>query len=189
MASLPLILHDSNKYLKYARIEEERRFLLKSPPQGMLESNSFTRITDRYIEGTRLRLRRMAFEGSDTPVMKLGQKYQPDDLEAHQAIMTNIYINDAEYRVFNELRGTQINKKRYPFTYNRLHFSIDVFDGALSGLILAEIEGHTGVDISILPKPGFALQEVTGDTVFRGVNLARLTESGLKKILVGYGVI
>ena len=45
--------------LKYAWIEEERRFLLGSNPLESTPAESFNRIIDRYITGTRLRLRRI----------------------------------------------------------------------------------------------------------------------------------
>ncbi len=105
--------HNPDNSLKYARIEEERRFLLKSLPQDMLESDPFIRIIDRYIPETRLRLRRMKSPEGDTITLKLGQKYQPEDFDAQQTIMTNMYLNEAEYQVLRRLGGAQINKRRY----------------------------------------------------------------------------
>src|SRR5947208_1185160 len=43
---------------KYARIERERRFLLADPPPSAAVTGRH-RITDRYLPGTRLRLRRI----------------------------------------------------------------------------------------------------------------------------------
>jgi hypothetical protein len=43
---------------KYARVERERRFLLAGPPPAPAVTAS-RRITDRYLPGTRLRLRRV----------------------------------------------------------------------------------------------------------------------------------
>ena len=43
---------------KYARVERERRFLLAGPPRTSAVTAS-RRITDRYLPGTRLRLRRV----------------------------------------------------------------------------------------------------------------------------------
>ena len=48
---------------KYARIERERRFLLAEPPAAGAVTES-RRIIDRYLPGTRLRLRRV--DGPDS---------------------------------------------------------------------------------------------------------------------------
>ena len=45
---------------KYARVERERRFLLAGPPPASAVTVS-RRITDRYLPGTRLRLRRVDY--------------------------------------------------------------------------------------------------------------------------------
>ena len=78
----PLFFHDPNHALKYARIEEERRFLLRALPQDLLETSSFIRIIDSHIPGTRLRLRRMESPEGDPIAMKFGQRYQITDRRA-----------------------------------------------------------------------------------------------------------
>lgn len=45
---------------RYARRELERRFLLAAPPEGPVERTTYT--FDRYLEGTRLRLRKKTDE-------------------------------------------------------------------------------------------------------------------------------
>ena len=55
--------------LKYARVERERRWLLGSTP-GL--SGSPMEITDRYVLGTRLRLREVVV--GESVVRKLGHK-------------------------------------------------------------------------------------------------------------------
>ena len=50
--------HEPIREGKYARIERERRFLLAGPPLPMAVAGR-RRITDRYLPGTRLRLRRI----------------------------------------------------------------------------------------------------------------------------------
>ncbi len=44
---------------KYARVERERRFLLRELPPGLRVSDAHTQITDNYLTGTRLRLRKV----------------------------------------------------------------------------------------------------------------------------------
>ena len=50
---------------KYARIERERRFLLAGPPPAAAVT-ARRRITDRYLPGTRLRLRRIDYLDRET---------------------------------------------------------------------------------------------------------------------------
>ena len=94
-----MFFHDPDHALKCARIEEERRFLLRALPQDLLETSSFIRIIDSYIPRTRLRLRRMESAEGHPIAMKFGQEYLTTDMESHQTIMTNMYINEAEHQV------------------------------------------------------------------------------------------
>ena len=56
---------------KYARFELERRFLVKQLPEGVGSGRSW-QITDRYIKGTQLRLRRMQPIHGGEAILKLG---------------------------------------------------------------------------------------------------------------------
>lgn len=136
----------------------------------------FHRIIDRYIPGTRLRLRRIESPSGETLVFKLGQKYRTPDLDAHQTLMTNFYLDEAEYQVLTPLGGSTITKRRYRYHHAGFDYSLDVFEGNLNGLVLAEIESHSEVDISPLPVPEFATREVTDDPLFTGGKLAELSQ-------------
>lgn len=114
--------------------------------------------------------------GGEPLIYKLGQKYRPADYKPHQTIMTNLYLNEAEYKVLETLGGAQITKRRYPYQHGEYRYAMDVFEEHLSGLILAEIEGPPGVDITSLALPAFASREVTNDPFFSGANLAVLQE-------------
>jgi len=90
--------------------------------------------------------------------------------------MTNLYLNETEYRVLSAFEGLQLTKRRYSYEYGEQEYAIDVFEGTPAGLILAEIEGRFGVDLTLLTTPVFALREVTGDLFFSGENLVELSE-------------
>lgn len=172
--------------LKYARIEEERRFLLKSIPEGLQAEEPFVRIFDHYVPGTRLRLRLVQSSTGEPLVYKFGQKYQTGEKELHQTIMTNIYLNEAEYLTLLDLGGQTISKRRYQYHYHDNEYSIDIFEDDLQGLILAEVEGQETTDISSLPIPGFAFKEVTGDLRFTGGELAKLTAGEFRRFISGH---
>ena len=73
---------------RYARRELERRFLLAGPPAGPVEKTA--RIHDRYIEGTRLRLRKKTDE---TGVhYKLTQKVPASN--GSPGLITTIYFSE-----------------------------------------------------------------------------------------------
>lgn len=159
---------------KYARFEVERRFLVEQLPEGV-EQRSSWRITDRYIKNTQLRLRRMEPTHEGEPILKLGQKHTPSPPDFGRMTITNIYLAPAEYDVLEMLPALELRKRRYAATHDDRAFSIDVFEGALAGLILAETEfdEHTEMDQQ-LDLPSWVRSEVTTDSRFTGGELARL---------------
>ena len=44
---------------KYARVERERRYLLRDLPEGVMRADPHLQITDNYITGSRLRIRKV----------------------------------------------------------------------------------------------------------------------------------
>lgn len=168
---------------KYARIEEERRFLLAQLPPDLDTEASFIHITDRYFAGTRMRLRRMASVSGETVALKLTQKYRLPDQEARHTTITNIYLDEAEYELFASLPASELSKRRYSYPYGGLQYAIDVFEGRLEGLILAEIEATGERAISAMAVPDFALMEVTGQAFFNGGELVRATGEEMRRRL------
>ena len=63
---------------KYARIERERRYLLQDLPEGLTRASPHVQITDNYITGTRLRLRKVRDPQTNKWTVKLTQKFAPD---------------------------------------------------------------------------------------------------------------
>ena len=54
-------------------------------------------------------------------------------------------------------------------------FGIDVFDGVLSELVLAEAEFHSAVEVGSLALPSFIGAEVSDDPRFTGGRLAAVS--------------
>ena len=63
---------------KYARVERERRYLLQDLPEGLTRASPHVQITDNYITGTRLRLRKVREPQTNKWTVKLTQKFAPD---------------------------------------------------------------------------------------------------------------
>jgi len=149
---------------KYARTERERRFLCAAPPPpGDVVRRRL--IVDRYLDGTRLRLRRVEeLDGPGPAVHKLTQKLPGDPWGE----LTTIYVSEHEYTLLCALPGAELVKERWsvpPLGY-------DVFRGHLEGLVLAEVEfddDQAAADY----RPLGGLREVTADSRFTGGTLAR----------------
>lgn len=64
---------------KYARLERERRWLVDRTACPDLSAHAHVLIEDRYIDGTRLRLRRTTDSASGEQLFKLTKKYDTGD--------------------------------------------------------------------------------------------------------------
>ena len=160
---------------KYARIERERRYLLQDLPKGMTRADPHVQITDNYITGTHLRLRKVRDPRTNKWTVKFTQKFAPDPADLSRTIITNTYLNAAEYEVLSVFEANEIRKNRYPFDWEGRRFTIDMFLGDLFGLVLAEVSFENDTDLDGFPKPPFAIAEVTNNELFTGGKLCGLT--------------
>jgi hypothetical protein len=147
---------------KYARTERERRFVCAAPPP-LGDVVRRRRIVDRYLDGTRLRLRRVEeLDGTGPAVHKLTQKLPGDPWGE----LTTIYVSEHEYALLSALPAAVLVKERWsvpPLGY-------DVFRGALEGLVLVEFEDDVTAAAFV---PAAGLGEVTHDVRFEGGALVR----------------
>ena len=167
---------------KYARIEVERRFLLGSFPSGEKVTRT-RRISDRYIEGTRLRLRQQC-DSDSQPVFKLTQKLPRGTARSQQGLITSIYLTREEFNVLATLPAKELTKVRHSVP----PFGIDVFEGKLSGLALAEEEFSSEAEASALVLPSFIVAEISDDRRFTGGSLVTASREELDKWLAEYGI-
>jgi len=167
---------------KYARIERERRFLVGAPPPASAAVRVM-QITDRYLSGTRLRLRRIQHLDSDDCTFKLTQKL-PADVPGHvQGLITNMYLDQAEYDLLATLPAAVLTKTRLSLP----PMGVDVFDGPLAGLVLAEAEFTCDADAVAFVPPGYCIAEVTDDLRFTGGLLVATGRSELDAWLAELG--
>jgi CYTH domain-containing protein len=168
---------------KYARVERERRFLLAGPPAPQAVT-ARRRITDRYLPGTRLRLRRVEDPDRGTCELKLTQKVPADCPGYVQGLITNIYLSAAEYDLFASLPADVLTKTRLSVP----PLGIDIFDPPLQGLVMADAEFSTDQAAQAFPHPPTAIAEVTDDARFTGGNLVRARRHDLLAWLAEYGI-
>jgi CYTH domain-containing protein len=167
---------------KYARVEIERRFLLAGVPQGA-DVGAVDEIHDRYLDGTRLRLRRMARVGGATQ-LKLTQKLPEPDGGARQGVLTTIYLSEPEHAMVARLPAAELRKSRLSIA----PYGIDVFHDELEGLHLAEAEFTTMRDAAALVPAAFCHAEVTSDPRFTGGQLARASGGQVRAWARDYGL-
>lgn len=169
--------------LKYAHVERERRWLLAAVPDG-LEAEWSLAITDRYLVGTRLRLRETVADDGAV-VRKLGQKVRlgdgPDEIAC-----TSVYLDDAEWEALSVLESRLLRKVRRRARTGGVPVSVDVFEGDCAGLVLLEIDRGDGPDAG-LPDGLAALAEVTGDEAFTGARLAAASRGDVLTAMERYG--
>ena len=167
---------------KYARIERERRFLLDRMPDAV-SVLEVRHITDRYIEGTSLRLRQVCQEGTPA-VFKLTQKIPLRAGGFQQGFITNIYLSESEFALLCQLPALPLIKKRFSVP----PVGIDEFCGPLQGLLLAEAEFDSPEAAKAFTVPEYVRAEVTGDDRFTGGRLVRASRTDLQAWLGAYGI-
>ena len=121
--------------------------------------------------------------GGDTS-FKLGQKQVPSPPDFGRMTITNIYLSPAEYVVLAHLDAFELHKRRDAIAHGDRKFSIDVFEGKLAGLVLAE----TGFDTAVamdqrLDLPSWLGPEISKDSRFTGGALAGLTSQDAAELL------
>lgn len=118
--------------MKYAVVERERRYLVASLPDGVVGTK---RILDRYVTGTRLRLREVR-ENDGSIVRKLGHKVRLGPGPAEIAC-TNCYLDDQEWAVVAALPARILHKKRHMVHQDGLQMAIDELE---DGTLIAELD-------------------------------------------------
>ncbi|WP_042433861.1 hypothetical protein [Streptacidiphilus anmyonensis] len=168
---------------KYALVERERRFLLATAPERS-QATEVRHITDRYLTGTRIRLRRVDHLAPIPPEFKLTQKVPADRPGPVQGTITNTYLTETEYDVFAVLPASVLTKTRLSIP----PLGIDVFDAPLHGLVLAEAEFTTDEDMYAFEPPSDIVAEVTDDPRFTGGRLVQAHRTDLVSWLDDYGI-
>ena len=108
-------LTDLNTFVpesKYARIERERRYLLQDLPEGLTRADHHLQITDSYITGTRLRIRKVREPKTNKWIVKFTQKFAPNPEDLSRTLITNTYLNATEAETLAIFEANEIRKNR-----------------------------------------------------------------------------
>ncbi len=153
-------------YVVACRVEIERKFLVPELPPG-LEPSQATRIDQGYLavaaDGTEVRVRRRDGETLLTVKGGVGRSRTEEE----------IVIDPARFaRLWPLTEGRRIEKTRYLIPAESLNIELDVYSGALTGLVVAEVEfGSEGAADAFEPPAWFGA-EVTDDARFKNQRLA-----------------
>jgi CYTH domain-containing protein len=154
--------------LKYALIERERKYLLPSLGD-IVNYLHYKQITDHYISGTYLRLRKMT--GNEKSVYKLTRKIPANSPDSF--FITTIYLNENEYELFNKHPAIIVEKTRFLKEANGFKIGIDSYTKGNDKLLLAEVEFDSDEDMSQFIMPLEYTKEVTDNPAFNGYELAK----------------
>ena len=145
-------------------MEVERKFLVPDPPD--LDRTEWDEIEQGYLAigaGGEVRLRRKAERRLLTAKRGSGLSREEAEVELDRA-------------GFDELwpltEGRRLRKRRHLIPHGELEIEVDVYEGDLEGLVVAEIEFASEEEARAFEPPGWIGQEVTGDERYLNETLA-----------------
>ncbi len=147
-------------------MEIERKFLVSSPPES-IGRHAGVRIEQGYLaiaEEVEVRLRRA---GSTTRLTVKGGR---GDVRDEFEIGVDPQVFEAIWPL-TEGRRLQKTRRRMPLK-DGLIAEVDYFEGALEGLVVAEVEFESEAAEHEFDPPGWLGEELTGDHRYAGQSLA-----------------
>ncbi|MBW2972725.1 hypothetical protein KY359_06845 [Candidatus Woesearchaeota archaeon] len=145
-------------------IELEKTYLAKKLPEGLAECRK-KEIIDIYIPKShphpKLRIRKNGDRYEMT-------KKEPVADDASQQEEQTIILTEEEFSSLTKLDGKKTHKIRYHYPYEGRMAEIDVFQGALKGLIVIDFEFDTEEDKDAFMMPDFCLADVTHEQFIAG---------------------
>jgi len=145
--------------------EIERKFLLDGPPP-IIDGRAPTRIVQAYLAitaDTEVRIRARA--GDRVLTVKGGRGLSRREV--------SIPLTGEQFDELWELTdGRHLTKRRWVIAERDVELEIDVFEGDLDGLVIAEVEFPSEeASAAFVPPPWFG-REVTDDGAYRNAALA-----------------
>ncbi|MCA1368270.1 CYTH domain-containing protein [Bradyrhizobium sp. BRP14] len=145
--------------------EIERKFLVAS--SGWREhADGGTRLRQAYIVTMEDRSVRVRIHGNKRA--RLTIKIGKSALVRHE-YEYDLPMDDAR-ELLTQAVGVVIEKRRYRVPYKGFTWEVDVYEGALEGLVVAEVEMKRETDLPALPS--WLGREITGDRRYSNQALA-----------------
>jgi CYTH domain-containing protein len=146
-------------------IELERTFLAKHVPPDITNYPS-KEVIDIYIPKTAhhpvLRIRK---NGDKYEITKKYPVKEGDSSEQHEF---TIPLTPEEFAQLSSLDGKKVHKIRYFYPVNNHTAEVDVFQGALKGLVIIDFEFSTAEEKEAFTPPDFCGPDITQETFVAG---------------------
>ena len=162
-------------------LEFERMFLAKSLP-AKLEECKKKEILDIYLP-----------QDSHHPVLRIrknGDKYEMTKKEVVSAGVfkeQTITLTPEEFDALAKTEGKRVHKVRYFYPHNDRILEIGVFQGALKGLVLIDVEFASEEDMKNFTPPDFILAEAKSKELLAGGMLCGKSYSDIEPFLKQMG--
>lgn len=165
-------------------LELELTYLAKCLPEGLAETKT-KEILDIYLP--------VASEHPVLRIRKNGEKYEITNKQPakgsdnSEMIEQTIVLTEAEYADLAQVPGKRVHKIRHYLPYRGRTLEVDVFQGALQGLVLVDAEFDTPEEKAAFTMPDFCLAEVTQAKELAGGMVCGKSYADLAEFLAGYG--
>jgi CYTH domain-containing protein len=163
--------------------ELELTYLAQNLPEAVFKS-PMKEVVDIYIPASAehpiLRIRRSGTTHEITKKEPLGED------PSHQ-LETTIPLTAEEFSALEKLHGKRIFKKRYYYQENGITYEIGVFQEALSGLVLVDVEFGSREAKKKFAPPKFCLADVSDLEIFAGGVLCGKSYSDIEEELSKFG--
>ncbi len=164
-------------------IELEKTYLAKYLPFG-LNKFRFKEIIDIYIPKSKnhptLRIRK---KGGNYEITKK----EPVKDDASEQEEQTIKLTEEEFSGLSGLKGRRTHKIRYYYGYNGKTAEIDVFQGALKGLVIVDFEFESSKEKDSFEMPEFCLADVTHELFLAGGMLCGKSYEDIEEELERFG--
>jgi adenylate cyclase len=149
--------------------EIERKFLIEQPPDW-LEERPASELHQGYVVITRdaeVRVRKADCKGLLTVKRGRGEVRREEEIE----------LEAEQFEALWSLTDSaRVSKRRYlvPLEDAELTAEVDVFQGELEGLVVAEVEFGSEDESAAFKPPAWFGRELTGDERYANASLARV---------------
>jgi len=154
--------------------EIERKFLVASDSWRKLYTTSDSLRDGLLASSNGRKVRVRIYEKRATLTIK--SKQQGSERSEYEY---EIPIADAEELLTSHCDGNILAKTRYYVPYRGFIWEVDVYDGILSGVVLAEVEIERA-DIDV-PLPSWIGREITGEPQYRKINMLEAWRDQLRE--------
>ncbi len=165
--------------------EFERTYLAKRLPPDFSSNTESKEVLDTYLPAS-----------SDHAILrirKLGDRYEITKKEpvsgtdsSHQTENT-IPLTKEEFADLATLAGKRVIKIRYYHTEHSITYEIDIFQDALKGLVLVDVEFSSNEEKEKFVPPEWLLAEVTQEKFVAGGVLCGKSYAEIENQLARYG--